>query len=441
MSRASNNDTTHSNTTVDSSIRMKELQQSIATLKKQRDALEEEGMAIISELTNAPSSSSSTPLATTIHEYDDNTADDGTTATTSTTTVVASAMMMIPPPAGIDTPLVDAEGYPRSDIDIYRVRTLRQRLATIQYDRDTIQKQIAHLVQEIMTFHKTADVILHDHDELRARQAVKPKPKIDPVTGKWVVCNWDGTKAGIPNGHLRQFHHPLSLVLPPTDTTTASMSDNNNNNDNNRTSNDNNLGHNNRNNTIQQQQQHHHQLLQDWIPWARVNTVDHDSPAAKAGLQPNDLIVQFGPLKRPKAKPRVNVDSMNNTNNDEYDERHGILVSSSSSTTTTTTNTTTTPSVASLFEQVKDMVPQAAENRRSISLQVQRQTVQPPQQQQHLDGFATAADLATTTISADHYMEKNDDNNTMELISLMLFPQPWHGRGFLGCHLLPWDPN
>jgi 26S proteasome non-ATPase regulatory subunit 9 len=37
-------------------------------------------------------------------------------------------------PMGIDTPLVDPEGYPRADIDVYRARTLRNRFHVLQTD-------------------------------------------------------------------------------------------------------------------------------------------------------------------------------------------------------------------------------------------------------------------------------------------------------------------
>lgn len=46
------------------------------------------------------------------------------------------------PPMGVDTPLVDQDGYPRGDIDVYRARTLRGRLKTIQTDHKAIMKDI-----------------------------------------------------------------------------------------------------------------------------------------------------------------------------------------------------------------------------------------------------------------------------------------------------------
>jgi 26S proteasome non-ATPase regulatory subunit 9 len=46
------------------------------------------------------------------------------------------------PPMGVDTPLVDRDGYPRADIDVYRARTLRGRLKTIQTDHKALMRDI-----------------------------------------------------------------------------------------------------------------------------------------------------------------------------------------------------------------------------------------------------------------------------------------------------------
>ena len=43
---------------------------------------------------------------------------------------------------GITTPLVDDEGYPRADIDVYRARTLRKRLIEIRNDRRAVLEKM-----------------------------------------------------------------------------------------------------------------------------------------------------------------------------------------------------------------------------------------------------------------------------------------------------------
>mmetsp|Transcript_20256 Transcript_20256/g.61480 ORF Transcript_20256/g.61480 Transcript_20256/m.61480 type:complete len:134 (-) Transcript_20256:1666-2067(-) len=46
------------------------------------------------------------------------------------------------PAAGLDAPLVDREGFPRADIDVYRVTHQRQRLAFIRTDHKEITGQV-----------------------------------------------------------------------------------------------------------------------------------------------------------------------------------------------------------------------------------------------------------------------------------------------------------
>jgi len=52
-------------------------------------------------------------------------------------------------PAGIKDSLVDNEGFPRGDIDIYNVRNKRQRLAVINTDYTALMKEIEKLLGEI----------------------------------------------------------------------------------------------------------------------------------------------------------------------------------------------------------------------------------------------------------------------------------------------------
>jgi hypothetical protein len=53
------------------------------------------------------------------------------------------------PPIGINTPLVDSEGYPRSDIDVFRARTLRKRFIEIQNDHKAVQAKIERGLSEL----------------------------------------------------------------------------------------------------------------------------------------------------------------------------------------------------------------------------------------------------------------------------------------------------
>ena len=57
------------------------------------------------------------------------------------------------PSAGVKSPLVDAEGYPRSDIDIMNVRSKRNRLAIINTDHMALMKDIE---KELANYHSSA---------------------------------------------------------------------------------------------------------------------------------------------------------------------------------------------------------------------------------------------------------------------------------------------
>ena len=53
------------------------------------------------------------------------------------------------PPIGINDSLIDAEGFPRGDIDIYNARNKRRRLSEINTDHKLLMKQIEKLMKDI----------------------------------------------------------------------------------------------------------------------------------------------------------------------------------------------------------------------------------------------------------------------------------------------------
>ena len=130
----------------------KTLKSTLATLDVQRKSLEMEAEAITSELTTPPSPDV--------------------------------------PPMGIDTPLVDREGYPRGDVDVYRARELRHRLACIRTDHSALMKNIEgellklsalknHQTQNL----KNGQISKNNEDnaeaeELAKRAAPKPMPAL-----------------------------------------------------------------------------------------------------------------------------------------------------------------------------------------------------------------------------------------------------------------------
>jgi 26S proteasome regulatory subunit N4 len=194
------------------------------------------------------------------------------------------------PPIGIDTPLTDGEGFPRNDIDVYRARTQRGRLATIKTDHKRLMGEIEVHLKQIASLQKPEQSEL-EQEEIAARLAQKPKPKYDPVTGKWVVRNWDGTIAGAgkasENRSFDNLSHdrpstvagasvlgttmPASTALPMEVDESADST-----------------------NVIASSIVH--RAASSTNPMARVESVASASPAASAGLQTNDAILAFGPI-------------------------------------------------------------------------------------------------------------------------------------------------
>ena len=69
------------------------------------------------------------------------------------------------PPAGLKDPLVDAEGFPRADIDIFRVRSQRHRLAEINTDYRKLMKDIDEETKRVHTLKAAAPRINSSDDE------------------------------------------------------------------------------------------------------------------------------------------------------------------------------------------------------------------------------------------------------------------------------------
>eukprot|EP00644_Phytophthora_capsici_P000587 jgi/Phyca11/130442/e_gw1.93.157.1 len=118
---------------------------------------------------------------------------------------------------GVKGPLVDAEGFPRADIDVYRVRQLRHTLALKQTDHQLIMKKIELQIQAK------------------------------------VVENSVKTQVDEAAEHMQQLEtewkQKLQEVKPEE---------------------------------------------RDLLPFAVVESVQHESPAEMAGLQPHDQVLRFG---------------------------------------------------------------------------------------------------------------------------------------------------
>jgi 26S proteasome regulatory subunit N4 len=77
------------------------------------------------------------------------------------------------PPAGLKDPLVDSEGYPRGDIDLYDVRRKRNRLAVINTDYKQLMKAIDKEVQSLYSI----------NEEEKITPPVLPVARVETMTG------------------------------------------------------------------------------------------------------------------------------------------------------------------------------------------------------------------------------------------------------------------
>ncbi|KAL7488963.1 hypothetical protein ACHAW6_014551 [Cyclotella cf. meneghiniana] len=208
-------------------------------------------------------------------------------------------------PIGINTPLVDEEGFPRADIDIYRARTLRKRFIEIQNDHKDLVKRIERGLVEVAAFmNNNVEAESKKNDEQQLRSAPKPAPKFDPITGKWVVKSWDGTVAGVKDGEMRRFDDLLGTDAIHGTGTANGSGDNADNHALNSSSDDTNVVSTERISTAAnaatesstQQQQPPQQTVSRLEPFAIIDQVFSNSPASSAGIQVGDILLQFGSI-------------------------------------------------------------------------------------------------------------------------------------------------
>ena len=113
-------------------------------------------------------------------------------------------------------------------------------------------------------------------EEIKSRKQRKPKPKFDPVSGKWVVRNWDGTIAGIENGHLRSFDDIGKKMTEPDVHNMTNNGDSGS--------------------TMDDEMIQSLTIEEELIPYATIVSVADQSPAHEAGLKKDDKIVKFGTI-------------------------------------------------------------------------------------------------------------------------------------------------
>ncbi|XP_028269717.1 26S proteasome non-ATPase regulatory subunit 9 [Parambassis ranga] len=87
---------------------------------------------------------------------------------------------------GVEGPLVDAEGYPRADVNLYQIRTARHNISCLQNDHKAIMAEIEEALHKLHAREKAK----RDQDEAEAQveameqQVTLPPPfaRVDAVT-------------------------------------------------------------------------------------------------------------------------------------------------------------------------------------------------------------------------------------------------------------------
>lgn len=126
---------------------------------------------------------------------------------------------------------------------------------------------------------------------------------------------------------------------------------------------------------------HHHADGGGLRPFARIDAVADDSPAKNAGLLVEDLLVYFGRLNS---------------------QNHNRL------------------------RAIAELVPEVAAESGEVIIRVLRQ-------KNRRDGGSANND-------DDEIYDYEDDPDMFETVEVSLKPQPWSGRGLIGCHIVPYKP-
>lgn len=83
---------------------------------------------------------------------------------------------------GMSEPLVDCEGYPRADVDLYQVRTARHNVACLQNDHKAVMKQVEEALHQLHARdkEKQARDMAEAHEEARSRRLTHSETRSPP---------------------------------------------------------------------------------------------------------------------------------------------------------------------------------------------------------------------------------------------------------------------
>ncbi|XP_019722609.1 26S proteasome non-ATPase regulatory subunit 9 [Hippocampus comes] len=124
---------------------------------------------------------------------------------------------------GLDGPLVDAEGYPRADVNLYQIRTARHNISCLQNDHKAIMAEIEDALHKLHAREKAKR--LHDRteafEEAMEQQDTLPAAfaRVDAVT-QGSPASAAGLKVGdeviefgsVNTGNFQNLHNIASVV-------------------------------------------------------------------------------------------------------------------------------------------------------------------------------------------------------------------------------------
>ena len=104
------------------------------------------------------------------------------------------------PPVGIKDPLVDKEGFPRGDIDIYNARQKRSRLSSINVDHREVMKRIE---AELALIHSSPLPASSAPSGQREHPPASPEVPLSPIARiDEILAGSPASVAGLKNGDL-----------------------------------------------------------------------------------------------------------------------------------------------------------------------------------------------------------------------------------------------
>ncbi|XP_067928238.1 26S proteasome non-ATPase regulatory subunit 9-like [Watersipora subatra] len=100
---------------------------------------------------------------------------------------------------GMDEPLVDGDGYPRSDIDVYSVRHSRHQIICLQNDHKGVMKDLEAKLYQIHDCARKTQTVSSGVSTCTSGQTVKPQPFL---TVNQVMTASPAAHAGLQTGDL-----------------------------------------------------------------------------------------------------------------------------------------------------------------------------------------------------------------------------------------------